>query len=372
MENKLFAPFHIGGLAVRSRFVRSATHEGLADENGFYTEKLSDVLTLLAEHEVGLIISGHAFVSPEGRASALQATAVTDEAVPFWRETVGRVHAHGAKIALQLAHAGGNTATAGAAGPSAFAQAPGRKECRALTPAEIHALQNAFADAARRAKSAGFDAVQIHAAHGYLLSQFLSPYYNCRTDDYGGALPNRARMVYEVYDAVRAAVGEDYPVLIKINSEDFVPGGFSQEECRTVCLELEKRGLNAIELSGGIPPAGAALSPVRVQDVAAGEKVYYEDAARKLKAVLHIPVILVGGVREPDKALSLIESGVCDMISLSRPLIREPGLLSRWLAGDRTRTACVSCNACFRPIVTGRGFACPREERKRKNAMPPA
>ena len=159
MENKLFAPFHIGGLAVRSRFVRSATHEGLADENGFYTEKLSDVLTLLAEHEVGLIISGHAFVSPEGRASALQATAATDEAVPFWRETVGRVHAHGAKIALQLAHAGGNTATAGAAGPSAFAQAPGRKECRALTPAEIHALQNAFADAARFLNLKGYEPV---------------------------------------------------------------------------------------------------------------------------------------------------------------------------------------------------------------------
>ena len=260
MENKLFTPVRIGGLSIRNRFVRSATHEGLADENGFYTERLSGVLTLLAEHEVGLIISGHAFVSPEGRASALQASAATDDAIPGWRETVERVHARGAKIALQLAHAGGNTAVPGAAGPSAFAQAPGKKECRALTPDEIRNLKTAFAAAACRARRAGFDAVQIHAAHGYLLSQFLSPYYNRRTDDHGGTLSGRARMVYEVYDAVRNAVGEDYPVLIKINSEDFVPGGFSQEECRTVCLELEKRGLNAIELSGGIPPAGCVRS----------------------------------------------------------------------------------------------------------------
>ena len=363
MENKLFTPVRIGGLSIRNRFVRSATHEGLADENGFYTERLSGVLTLLAEHEVGLIISGHAFVSPEGRASALQASAATDDAIPGWRETVERVHARGAKIALQLAHAGGNTAVPDAAGPSAFAQAPGKKECRALTPDEIRNLKTAFAAAACRARRAGFDAVQIHAAHGYLLSQFLSPYYNRRTDDYGGTLSGRARMVYEVYDAVRNAVGEDYPVLIKINSEDFVPDGFSQEECREVCRELERRGLNGVELSGGIPPAGAALSPVRVQDTADGDKVYYEDAARQLKAVLRIPVVLVGGVRLPAKALSLIESGTCDMISLSRPLIREPGLLSRWLAGDGTRAACVSCNACFRPIVTGRGFSCPRERK---------
>ena len=363
MENKLFTPVCLGGLFVRNRFVRSATHEGLADGHGFYTEKLSDVLTLLAEHEVGLIISGHAFVSPEGRASAFQASAATDDAIPAWRGVLERVHSRGAKIALQLAHAGGNTAAAGAAGPSAFAQSPGKKECRALTLDEIRAIQNAFADAALRAKRAGFDAVQIHAAHGYLLSQFLSPYYNRRMDDYGGALPNRARMVYEVYEAVRAAVGKDYPVLIKINSEDFVPGGFSEEECCEVCRELEKRGLNAVELSGGIPPAGAALSPIRLQNVGKGENVYYEGTARKLKAVLNIPVILVGGVRDPGKASSLLETRACDMISLSRPLIREPGLLSRWLAGDGTSAACVSCNACFRPIVTGHGFYCPREKK---------
>ncbi len=360
MENRLFTPFHIGGLAVRNRFVRSATHEGLADEAGFYTKALSDVLTLLAQHEVGLIIPGHAFVSPEGRASKFQASAASDDVIPHWRKVVDRVHSCGAKMALQLAHAGGNTAAVGAAGPSAFAQAPGKPECRELSAADIERLQTAFAAAAVRGKEAGFDAVQIHAAHGYLLSQFLSPCYNRRTDSYGGSLANRARMLYEVYDAVRSAVGREFPVLVKINSADFAEGGFSPEECIEVCLELEKRGLNAVELSGGIPPAGPGLSPIRLEDVRDGGKVYYEDTARRLKAVSGIPVILVGGIRYPEKALSLVESGACDMISLSRPLIREPGLLCRWLAGDGIRSACVSCNACFRPIITGRGVYCPR------------
>ena len=361
MENQLFTPFRIGGLTVRNRFVRSATHEGLADEEGFYTKALSDVLAFLAQHEVGLIISGHAFVSPEGRASKFQASAASDDAIPHWRKTVDRIHCLGAKIALQLAHAGGNTSAKGMVGPSAFAQAPGKPECRELTVGEIEKLQSSFAAAAVRGKEAGFDAVQIHAAHGYLLSQFLSPCYNRRTDFYGGSLANRARMLYEVYDAVRNAVGRDFPVLVKINSADFAEGGFSPEECIEVCRRLEKRGLNAVELSGGIPLAGPKLSPIRLEDVPNGGKVYYEDTARRLKAVLQIPVILVGGTRDPEKARSLIEDGACDMISLSRPLIREPGLLCRWLAGDRSRAACVSCNACFRPIITGRGFYCPRD-----------
>ena len=175
------------------------------------------------------------------------------------------------------------------------------------------------------------------------LKSVLSPYLITPTDSYGGVLENRARFVFEVLDAVRETVGADYPVLIKINSCDFMPDSFSAEDCLEVCRNLEARGLDAVELSGGIPPAGPKLFPVRIVDVEQGGSVYYEEAAKRIKQALRIPVLLVGGIRYPEKALALVEDGVCDMISLSRPLIREPGLLARWLAGDKTRAACVSC-----------------------------
>ncbi|MDD7751323.1 MAG: tRNA-dihydrouridine synthase, partial [bacterium] len=211
----------------------------------------------------------------------------------------------------------------------------------------------------------GFDAVQIHAAHGYLISQFLSPFYNKRADEYGGPLENRMRLLLRVYDAVRKAVGDAFPVLIKINSEDFVAGGFSADECALVCRELEKRGLNGVELSGGLPASGPKLSPVRtVNPASAEEKSYYEDAAKRIKAQLSVPVILVGGIRYPETAERLLREDACDFVSLSRPLISEPDLIRRWELEDAFRARCITCNACFRPIVTGLGFGCPKFNRE--------
>ncbi len=360
MQETLFTPITIGTLKLRNRTVRSATHEGLADENGFYTEPLTGVLTGLARNQVGLIITGHAFVSPEGRAGKLQSSAACDECTGFWRNTVEAVHAAGGAIALQLAHAGGMASDpATAVGPTAFAASPGRPSCRELSTGEIRVLTEKFAAAALRAKTAGFDAVQLHAAHGYLLSEFLSGTYNKRQDLYGGTLENRARFLYEVYDAVRSAVGADFPVLLKINSCDFADDGFLPEECVTVCRELEARGLDAVELSGGIPWAPSEFSSVR----RAGEPPYYLETATLVNKALTIPVLLVGGIRRFETACHLLNSGHCDMVSFCRPLIAEPDLIARWQSGDHAPAACVSCNACFRPILTGRGFGCIRASR---------
>ncbi len=364
MTSMLPTPFTLGRMRLRNRIVRSATHEGLASEHDLCTPELATALKCLGQNQVGLIISGHAYVSPEGRVRSRQNAIHSDDTIEPWKKALESIHATGAKVILQIAHAGGRAGDpALAAGPSPFVPEKNRDECREMTGEEVSRLPELFAAAAVRAQKAGFDGVQIHAAHGYLISQFLSGFYNHRTDAFGGVLENRARILYHIYDAIRSATGADYPILAKINSEDFVPGGFSAEECLTVCRELERRGLDAIELSGGIPEAGALRSPVRTESPAPGAAVYYEQTARALRAVLDMPLLLVGGIRDAANAERLLAEDVCDLVSLSRPLIREPDLAARWLAGNRDRAECISCNGCFRPIMTGRGLYCPVEKR---------
>ena len=361
----LSTSFEINGMRLRNRLVRSATHEGLASPGGLWTPGMTAAMERLARGGVGLIITGHAWVSVEGRIRSGQSAADSDDCLGPWRETLARVHAAGAKIVLQLGHAGGRGGDARtAAGPSRFLPGKDGHECREMSLADIARAVRGFAAAARRAREAGFDGVQIHAAHGYLVSQFLSPFYNRRADAYGGPLENRARLLDEIYDAVRGEVGGGYPVLAKINTADFVPGGFTPAECAEVCRELERRGLDAVELSGGIPEAGPALSPVRTVDPAPGDPAYYEAAAREIRAGLRMPVALVGGIRAAVDAERLLREGTCDLVSLCRPLIREPELPNRWLAGEAARAECVSCNGCFRPIMTCRGLYCPRAARK--------
>ena len=363
MKDILFEPFEIGTLVSGNRFVRSATHEGLSAPSGLYTPELIRTYAELAENEVGLIITGHSFVSEEGRASKFQSSAACDDAVELWKVATEQVHRRGGSIVLQLAHAGGFSGDSEhAMGPSEFRSSPKRGFCRSACRGEIQKIVDAFASAARRARLGGFDGLQIHAAHGYLISEFLSPFYNKRTDEYGGSLENRMRLLKEIFLAVRSAVGNDFPILVKINSEDFVEGGFSVAECVEVCRELERLGLDAVELSGGIPEAGPRRSPVRLPEKGSvDDTVYYESAACRLKATLRLPLLLVGGVRSIQTAERLARDSCCDMISLCRPLIREPGLLRRWHYEDNSPAKCVTCNACFRPILTGRGFFCPRE-----------
>ncbi len=349
----IFDPIKINRLELRNRFVRSATHEGMATPEGLYTPELTKLLVELAEGEVGLIISGHAFVSPEGRAGRFQASAATDESIGPWRETLSAVHAAGGKMVLQLAHAGGAADDREAAvGPSPFAMDQKRPACREISVDEIKQVIRSFAGAARRAQEAGFDGVQIHAAHGYLISEFLSGALNHRTDEYGGNPENRARLLNEVANAIRAAVGPDYPVLAKINSEDFVPGGFTPDECAAVCGMLP---VDAVELSGKLP---------WITNEPNGDKhVYYEAAARKIKSMLKVPVILTGGIREAAVAERLLKEKACDCIGLSRPLIREPHLVKRWHTGDTAKAKCITCNVCFRPVIRGKGLYCPVEKK---------
>lgn len=354
----LFEKTTLKNIQLRNRFVRSATWEGMADEQGAPTDELIRLMEDLAKGEIGLIITGHAYVSPEGQASARQMGVHDKELLPKLARMAEAVHAAEGSIAIQLAHAGAYGITQeGRIGPSVIKGLDG-KDCQAMSRDDIRRVVTSFAEGALLAKRAGFDAVQIHAAHGYLLSQFLSPYYNRREDEYGGSLENRVRIVLEVLTQIRQAVGEDFAVLIKLNSDDFIEGGLTVADFLEVAELLEKAGIDAIEISGGTIWGPSRYHAVRSGSEARERETYYRAAARLCKALVQVPVMLVGGIRSLDVAEKLLAEGAADYLALCRPLIREPDLIKRWSSGDREPSGCQSENACFGPIVAGKGISC--------------
>jgi 2,4-dienoyl-CoA reductase-like NADH-dependent reductase (Old Yellow Enzyme family) len=223
-----------------------------------------------------------------------------------------------------------------------------------MTEDEIRAVTQDFVNAALLCKEAGVDGVQLHAAHGYLLSQFLSPCYNTRTDAYGGSIENRARLLFEVYDAVRAAVGDDYPIFIKINASDLEDGGLTEAESTWVCQQLDARGIDAVELSSGVGLSRNSRPSPKIPDEEA--EGCFAAPAQALAEVIGAPVISVGGYRTPAIIERFLNEGNIAAIALCRPLIREPALAARWQAGDTRKADCISCSKCFIPRV----HSCPQ------------
>jgi len=281
----LFSETKINGMILSNRFVRSATWSAMAAEDGSCTSHLVNLMIKLTDGGVGLIITGHACMRKDGQAGVNQLGVYSDDHVAGLRDMVKKVHNHGGKIVLQISHAGlfanskltGTTAVSPSV-PEGLVKA-NRKE---MSYTDIEELINAFEAAAMRAKAAGFDGIQIHAAHGYLLSQFLSPILNHRTDAYGGDIKNRARFLLEVLQAIRSAVGRNYPVLVKLNCQDFVDGGLLLEDSLQVGCMLADQGIDAIEISGGLPASGE-LGPIRKGIIQEDREAYFKDEARKFK-----------------------------------------------------------------------------------------
>jgi len=366
--SKLFATGEINGMKLANRFVRSATWEGMAADDGACTPKLIDLMVGLAKGGVGLIITSHAYVSPEGQAGPWQIGVYDDKLIPGLEAMAAAVHENGGKIVMQLAHAGyfanakltGQTPIAPSSAEG-FAKGP-RQE---MSTADIQGVVKAYGAAAQRAQKAGFDGVQIHSAHGYLLSQFLSPAFNQRKDEYGGDIRNRARALVEVLQEIRLAVGKNYPVLVKMNCQDFIENGLQSEDSLQAGKMLAENGIDAIELSGGVL-IGGKLNPSRMGIKTEEKEAYFQNEARAFKAEVDVPLILVGGNRSFQVAERIVDEGVADYISLCRPLIREPGLINRWQSGDLGRAACLSDNMCFEPAMKGEGIYCLTEERQKK------
>ncbi|MDP2663023.1 MAG: NADH:flavin oxidoreductase [Dehalococcoidia bacterium] len=343
---KVLQPTTIGKLEIRNRFIRSATQDSSADLNGAVTDDSVKMFDELASGGVGLIVTGHAFVSQNGRAGAQQYGIYCDEMVAGLARLSHVAHKHGAKIAAQITHSGLSSAYLAGRGQMALApsQVEGRPPHRAMAEEEIDGVINDFMAAAARAKEAGFDAVQLHGAHGFLLSQFFSPITNRRQDRWGGTPENRRRLHLEVIHRVRAAVGDDFPILMKFGVMDDQEGGATLEEGIAAIQVMAQAGLDAIEISGGIGAGGQ--SAIRVVNDDVSEDVYYRERAARAKRAANLTLALVGGIRRLETAEDIVTSGDADLISLSRALIREPGLINRWLSGDQRRARCISCNKC--------------------------
>lgn len=254
----LFEPFTIKKLEIRNRFIRSATYDGLANEDGSVSDSQIKLFSDLADGGIGLIISGIAYVHHTGQISPRQNSITGDEFIPGFEKLTKIVHNSGAKIAIQLFHGGREakflrTRNVLPLAPSIIHNDPYYSgEYREITDSEIWEVINAFGDGAKRAKEAGFDAVQIHGAHAYLLSQFLSSFTNRRQDEWGGSLQNRLRLHCEIYKNIREKVGDDYPVFIKIGVQDGFFGGLQFDEGKESTKLLAKLGFDSLEISQGL------------------------------------------------------------------------------------------------------------------------
>jgi 2,4-dienoyl-CoA reductase-like NADH-dependent reductase (Old Yellow Enzyme family) len=366
--SRLFESTRINGMALKNRFVRSATYEAMANLDGTAKDSLLNCMATLAKGEIGLVITGHSHVTLEGQAGPGQLGIYSDAMMDSLKQVVLAVRENGGAVAVQLAHAGirgiGKDQYS-PLGPSDLFEEKVKK-ASAMTIEDIKRTVKAFGDAAQRAVKAGFDAVEIHGAHGYLLSQFLSPYYNHRDDNYGGNLENRARFFMEVYQEIRQRVGIGFPIMAKINSEDFLEGGIGVEEVILVCKMLEALGIDAIEMSGGTFESGKLIPARGGTSKSEDREVYYREAALSFKKQLGIPLILVGGFLSHHLARQVIEEGVADYVALSRPLIREPDLIKRWGAGDLKKATCISCNRCFLTLAMEEALHCAQEKKEKK------
>jgi 2,4-dienoyl-CoA reductase-like NADH-dependent reductase (Old Yellow Enzyme family) len=287
--------------------------------------------------------------------------------IDAWREITSAVQEAGAKIAVQINHGGRQCDPAVIDGPL-VAPSPIRLNANAPLPVEmterdIRRTIRAFADAAGRAQEAGFDAVQIHSAHGYLVHAFNSPASNWRNDAWGGTPARRIRFLEEVTAAVRDVVGGEYPLFVKLGTVDFCRDGMTEDDGVEIVSHLADMGLDAVEISGGI--AGGSISAAR-RDRRAGntrpgirsqdQEAYFLPIARKARSVTDLPIMLVGGMRSREVMERVLDEGSADMISICRPLIREPDLPNRLREGQLVAT-CVSCNQCW-PREGELGISC--------------
>ncbi len=359
MKSILFSSVKIGNLELKNRFVRSATFEGLATPDGSPSEMLKSLYLDYAAGEIGLIVATslieHYKNLPVLEKFSYPLGFDEDRYIERWQAIVSEVQNKGSKIAMQLMHPGRQEITS-LRGSSPIAPSPVAKEDGAAVPVEL--TQNEikfyiekFARAALRVKKSGFDAVQLHGAHGYLISNFLSPHANRRTDSYGGSVKKRSKFAVDIVSRIKELAGDDFPVFIKMNFNDFLPGGIEADEAIELAVIFEKSGLSAIEVSGGT--SADRWRNVVVKHITREEdESYFQTYSQLLKKNVKIPVILVGGHRTFTSMEKLVESGSCDLLSLSRPFIKDPYLVKKFKNSEIVKSDCISCNQCFKNLYT--------------------
>lgn len=348
----MFSHITVGSMTLENRCIRSATHEWMADDEGFPEERYYALYERLAGGDIGLIITGFSYIHPDGKCSPKQQGIYDDRFIDGYRRLTDMIHAAGnSKVALQIVHGGRQSRpelVEDPIAPSAVSCRVTKTKPRAMTLEEIAEVKDAFVLAIRRAKDAGFDAAQLHIAHGYLLSQFISPHINRRTDVYGGSTENRTRIIVEILRDAREAVGSDYPIIAKLNSEDgFKTRGLQMDEAVKVAKMLEDARLDMIEVSGGIVEAGRKTA--RMDILERDQEAYFADNAAQIKKPVSIPVAVVGGIRSMEVINRILGELKADMVAMARAFIREPDIVRKFKNGESTVAACISCNGCFNP-----------------------
>lgn len=360
--------WQLGELEISNALVRSATDEGLSTKEGVPTDRLSDVLVRLAKGGVGLIIAGTAYISREGRWGNTSTGMDNDLLIVPLSKVCSSVHQAGGILAAQLIHCGSSidpniySEKEALYGPSAMVDPAVQQPVEELSKNHILKIVDDFQNAARRAKAAGFKAVQIHGAHGYLVNQFLSPFRNLRNDEYGGSIKKRSLFLFQIYEAIRGEVGKEYPVFIKMSAYDGFAGGINPVDAAQVATSLDQMGIDAIEVSAGTPEGAKhdGWDHIRKAPFEEGSLLKY---ALQIKENVNCPVISVEGWRDPVKIAKTLKR--VDAISMCRPFIREPDIANRWLNGDQTPALCVSCNKCL-TIAMKSGLGCVFHKRKNK------
>jgi 2,4-dienoyl-CoA reductase-like NADH-dependent reductase (Old Yellow Enzyme family) len=335
----LFEPYNIRDLLVRNRFIRSATTSAFADKEGGVNDSIINRYEKLSKGGVGLIIKGHLYVLDKGKAHDGMAGISHDNHIPMLKKLTDAVHRHGGHIVAQLNHAG-VVHKPDRAGPSKYTEDDWT--AREMKEEEIEVIVEGFGIAAERALQAGFDGIQIHGAHGYLISQFLSRQVNQRTDKWGGSLENRMRLLHEVYDEIRGRLGNS-PVLIKLNCDDFSKGGFMIEDAVIVAQTLAEKGIDLIEVSGGGRGRQQDLR-ARAKNPEYPELDFAGHAIKIREATRPIPMGLVHGFTKLDTMQKVVENDLTDMVSLSRPFIRETNLIES--LNEQIEVSCIRCDAC--------------------------
>ena len=376
----VFAPARLGPVELRNRVIKAATFEGMTPR-GLVTDELVEYHLRPARGGVGMTTVAYCAVSPEGRTDRHQIW-MRPEAVPGLRRLTDAVHAEGAAISAQIGHAG---PVANAASNRLPALAPtrrlsplGMRMTRAASRDDLRRIIRAHAKAALTAREAGFDAVEIHLGHNYLVSSFLSPRLNKRSDDFGGSLANRARLARDAARAVRDAVGGQLAITAKLNMDDGVPGGFWLDESIQVARWLEADGsVDALELTAGsslLNPMYLFTGEAPVREFAAQfpqplrlglelgggrflrsypyQEAYLLDRARQFRANLRLPLILLGGITRKETMDLAMAEGFA-FVAMARALLREPDLLGRMQADPATRSLCIHCNKCMPTIYSG-------------------
>ena len=339
----LQSPIHIGSMRVKNRFVVPPMGTNYGGSHGEVTQQLIDYYVARAKGGYGLIIVEVTAVDPLGKAIPFEVGLWSDEHIPGWKRLTDAVHAYGAKIIVQLHHAGRQTAAAiigsQPVAPSALPCPLMQEIPRALSTKETWDMVGKFRDAAVRAHAAGFDGVEIHGAHGYLIAQYMSAHSNRRTDEFGGSFMGRMKFPLEIVRSVRRALGNDFPLVFRLSADEKMPGGRTIEESKVVARLMEANGINALHVS--ICTYGSLHWMFVPTSVPAGFNAW---SAEEIKKSVNIPVITVGRINDPYLAEDIVASGKADMVSLGRASLAEPAFPNKAFAGETEEIApCIAC-----------------------------